>query len=334
LVQRLNHLFLALALAALLATLAPVPAHGQAAVLVSLSPASLQVVNGQTVDLAVAVIGVTDLYAFNLTLTYDPALVEVLDADPSLGGVQAGLGLFMEPGFVLRNIVDNDSGTVRFAFTQLNPTAPKSGSGHLIVLKLRGKQLSSGSPLTLNLAELSQRDGTLLPVNTAGGTVSIVEAVAGPTSTALPTQGAGTPLPTGTGAVTTLEPAPTTTTLPTGGLPATATPSLAAEAQPTSAAAVDTAAPAVVTEAAGATALSTIATATGTATGANVTQSSTAVAAAPDGTLMAVAPLGNTTAESATAAPPGPRVLVLGGLGALVVAAGVGVLVFVAAKQK
>jgi hypothetical protein len=253
--------------------------------------------------------------------------------------VQAGLGLFMEPGFVLRNIVDNDSGTLRFAFTQLNPSPAKSGSGHLIVVKLRAKQLSSGSPLTLNVAELARRDGIGLPVNTVGGQISIVEAVAGPTSTSLPTQGAGTPLPTGTGLITTLEPPPTTTIQPPAGAasptppaPLAATPTPVEGVAPTSAVDPGTAYPAATdpaTDPAGATALA-LATATATATA----NSGGTPVAAVGLTVAAEATLG--TATGAAVVPPaGPSLLFgLGGLALLVILVGVGSLVYFAAKPK
>jgi hypothetical protein len=120
--------------------------------------------------------------------------------------------VFLDSGFVLRNTADNAAGMVRFALTQLSPSTPKSGSGNLIVVRLRGRQISAGSPLTVTQADLAQPDGTLMPVTMGTGTVAVVAAGSAPTATAVPTQPAGTSLPTGT----LTEPA-------TGGAPPTAT---------------------------------------------------------------------------------------------------------------
>jgi hypothetical protein len=111
--------------------------------------------------------------------------------------VQAALGTFLDAGFVVLNAADNVSGTLRFAMTQLNPSLPKSGSGTLIVVRLRGKEVNSSTPLTLHNAQLARRDGSVLSTNPVSGRVSVVAATtSSPTVTPIPTQGAGTPMPT------------------------------------------------------------------------------------------------------------------------------------------
>jgi hypothetical protein len=115
-------------------------------------------------------------------------VVEVVDADPGQAGVQMALGTFLDSGFVVLNAADNVTGTVRFAMTQLNPSLPKSGTGALIVIRLRGKQVSGGTPLTLTHAQLAKRDGTALSTNLISGQVSVVAAGTAPTGTPIPTQ--------------------------------------------------------------------------------------------------------------------------------------------------
>jgi len=216
-------------------TLAPVCAQGVQPVQVCLTPASIQVALEQTADVAVEVRDAEAIYGADVSLTFDPAVVEVVDADPNTDGVQVALGTFLDPGFVLLNAADNAAGTLRFAMTQLNPSEPKSGSGNVIVIKLRGLQVAAGSLLTLTRAQVAQRDGTKPETTLVSGQVAVVTAASvQATYTPIPTQGAGTVMPTSTHKPTSI-PAPATATLP----PATAT----AEQQTKQIAATTTATP-------------------------------------------------------------------------------------------
>jgi hypothetical protein len=166
---------------------------------VSIQPPDAEVAVGQTIDIAVEAREVRALFAMDIELGFDPTVVQVVDVDPELDGVQVALGLFMDPGFVLVNKVDNTLGNVHLAMTQLNPSQPKSGGGPLIVLKFRGVKTGANTPLTLASAVLSQDDGTVLPVTLTSGQLQVVAVPApGPTNTPIPTQGVGTPLPSST----------------------------------------------------------------------------------------------------------------------------------------
>ena len=181
----------------LLAT-SPAQAQETPPVTLRLAPAASEVSLGQTTDVAVEVVDVQDLYGMDLALSFNPNVVEIVDADPSQAGVQIALGTFLDSGFAVLNAADNVSGTLRFAMTQLNPSEPKSGTGTLIVIRLRGKQVSGGTPLTLTSAQLARRDGTGLSTNLISGQVSVVAASSAPTGTPIPTQGAGTLMPAST----------------------------------------------------------------------------------------------------------------------------------------
>ena len=208
--RRLERLstFLAAALAWVL-VLSPAQAQTPAVpVVVRMAPAFVQAPEGGTTDVAVEVVDVEALYGFDVTVSFDPQVVEVVDADPSLPGVQVTQGLFLDPGFAVVNEADNTGGTVHFVMTQLNPSEAKNGTGTLIVIKLLGMQAGSASTLGLPAVQLARRDGFMIPAEGVPGQIEVV-AAGGPTSTPMPTQGAGTPM-----ATTTPEP-----TLP----PATAT---------------------------------------------------------------------------------------------------------------
>ena len=186
---------------------------------VRLVPAELQVVTGQTAEVAVEIMGVDGLYGIDLTIVYDPSMIEVVDMDTGLNGVQMQMGLFLDPGFVVGNLADNVKGIAQFAMTQLTPSEAKSGEGTLLILRLRGLKTGDATPLTLVNAELANRSGVTLPSTVKNGSIEVI-AVASTMSTAtsIPSQGAGTPLPTSTprpteAATTTSH--PTSTSFPT-----------------------------------------------------------------------------------------------------------------------
>ncbi len=176
----------------------PGQAQGTQPVEVRVAPATLQVAVNQTANVAVEVRDVTGLYGADIALSFNPTAVEVVDADANTAGVQVALGTFLDAGFTLRNTADNAAGTVRFALTQLNPSEAKSGSGVIIVIPLRGKQIGAGTPLTLTSVQLAQRDGTKLATTLVSGQIEVVATAAGPTATPIPTQAPGTTMPTAT----------------------------------------------------------------------------------------------------------------------------------------
>ena len=181
----------------LLAAPAAAAAQSVAPAGVRVAPQAVQVAVGQSVDVAVEVVGVSDLYAIDVLLSYDPQRVEVVDLDPELPGVQVQLGSLLEPGFVILNLVDNSLGRLRFVMTQLNPATPKSGTGSLVVVRLRGK--SAGAPAAIEVlgAKLASPAGVEIPVNSVdNGQVEVVQTISGPTNTPIPAQPPGTPMPT------------------------------------------------------------------------------------------------------------------------------------------
>lgn len=193
-----------------------VRAQTPAPVVVRVAPASLQLAAGQIVDVAVEVVDVQELYAFDVTVVFDGQVVEVVDADPNVAGVQMSQGLFLDPGFAVINAADNAAGRAHLVMTQLNPSVAKSGTGALIVLRLRGKEAGRSTALALPEPMLARRDGGMIAATGVAGRVEVVSAAV-PASTPMPTQGAGTPM-----AALTPEPTSvpaTATSVPTAGLP-------------------------------------------------------------------------------------------------------------------
>lgn len=187
------------------------------------APADGQVAVGQTLDVGIEVVDALELYGIDVALSFDPAVVEVVDADPAMEGIQVAMGTFLDPGFAIMNVVDNTSGTVHFATTQLNPSEAKSGSGIVVVVKLRGKQAGAVSPLTITSSEAAKRTGEEIPTQSGSGQVRVVAEVGqAPTATSIPTQAVSTLTPAPTEPAATA-PAATATPAPTAGSAAAVT---------------------------------------------------------------------------------------------------------------
>lgn len=181
------------------------------------APRARALVPGATFDLAVRVENVAGVYGFQLELQFDPAVLEVVDADPGRAGVQVQAGDLIAHDLVQNNRADNEAGTVRYAVTQLFPSEPVSGSGDLIRITFAAHG-EGVSPIVLPPSGflLANIDAEVLPASIEAGQVTVrAEAGATPTSTA--TQEVGTATPTATPT-----PTPTPTTIQEIG---TATPS-------------------------------------------------------------------------------------------------------------
>ncbi len=205
------------------------PLSAQAeAVLLRVMPVEAEVVVNQITDVAVEVVGVQNLYAVDISMAFDPQVVEVVDADAKSAGIQVALGTFLDPGFVIRNAADNGQGALRFVMTQVNPSTPKSGSGNVLVIRLRGKRAGATSTITLIEATLAQGDTTKISPELRSGQIRVLATASGnPTPTPLPTQDPSifiTPTPTNA--------PPTATPRPVTPVP-TATPTPAGTPQPT-----------------------------------------------------------------------------------------------------
>jgi hypothetical protein len=173
-------------------------------------PETVQVPEDGQVNVIIEIQEIEALYAFDLLLTFDPDVIQVVDADPDLDGVQIHYGLFLDPGFVLRNEANNQTGTINFALTQLSPSSPKSGSGNLVVITFQGLASGSSSSLTIEETKFVRQDGSSIEVSTQQGEIQVVgTATPGPTNTPVLTQDPGTPLPTAPPATNTSQPSPT-----------------------------------------------------------------------------------------------------------------------------
>ena len=184
---------------------------------------------GAALTLPVEVKGVQELYGIDLSLEFDSALLQVVDADENTPGVQVALGTFLDPGLLLFNEVDNTAGTLSFAMSQVNPSKAKSGNGVLLVVTFSG--LKAGvSDLKVTKLDMSTREGLAINGKAADSQVMVKVGAAAQGTVTIPTQAASGAITVPTMAPTqvpTATPQPTATALPTKALMPTATAELA-----------------------------------------------------------------------------------------------------------
>lgn len=165
-------LALALALLLTLTGLLGGAAAAQTQVTVQLLPSTTAIGRGETVDVALRVKDVRSLYGAQLDLYFDPALLIARDADPLTKGVQVTLGNFLSPDFVVFNDVDNETGTLRLAFTQVSPHPPVEGSGDLATVTFEGVGLGSAT-LTWGQVVLADMDGQEIIASLEGAEIQV-----------------------------------------------------------------------------------------------------------------------------------------------------------------
>jgi hypothetical protein len=230
-----------IAILASLATLWLALPAAAAAPTVALGSSVLEIAAGQTEPLSVTVADVQDLYGLEIHLRFDPAVVQVADADPESDGIQVVAGDFLSADFVAQNRADNQGGTVDYAVTQVNPNEPKSGGGTLLVIRFQGGAAGGASQLEVTNGILTTRDGDLIPATFASGEVRVKAASPGqnpatstptserpaatPTATTIPRSSSGGDAPTATRAFTNTPPAavPERSPTPRPSIPAAAT---------------------------------------------------------------------------------------------------------------
>jgi hypothetical protein len=90
---------------------------------------------GLAVPIDMAIANATDVFGYALYLEFDPAMVQVVDADPrpTAPGVQLRLGEFIDPTgmSVVHNNVDNERGVIELAVSATYPSSGSSGDGVL-----------------------------------------------------------------------------------------------------------------------------------------------------------------------------------------------------------
>lgn len=171
-------------------------AFAQSGPQIKLVPNTITVSVGQTLDMTVEVENVTNLYGIEWTLTFNPNLLEVVDANPDKPGVQIATGGFFPPNVEDTNVVEN--GMITYIVARVEPNPAVSGSGALARITFRATG-SGESTIRFDEVTLTDRSGAgigsdnksaqiiVLAGSVDGANPTPVQAtVAPPTSTPVP----------------------------------------------------------------------------------------------------------------------------------------------------
>jgi len=178
---------------------------------------ALEAAPGTVIEAPVQIRNASQVYAIDIELQFDPAVLAAEDANPSSAGIQMGFGEFLDPGLALFNEVDLEKGIVRFAVSQINPSEPKSGDGVLFVIYFVG--LKEGvSPLTVTNLQVASREGDEIASSGVDSTLTVSAGAPKSAATPIPVQDPGgmIQLPTpGPSSTPTLAPTAVPTAQPT-----------------------------------------------------------------------------------------------------------------------
>lgn len=145
-----------------------------AGTVVKVVPARGSFGEGAQIQVEIRIVDVQDLYGADVKLAFDPALLQVVDADANTPGVQVTpRSDLLSPDFVIKNEADNQAGTVWYAVTQLNPSPPVSGTGALFSLVF--SVVGSGTADVTLEQQLATRTGEIIPAEGRGATYELVE---------------------------------------------------------------------------------------------------------------------------------------------------------------
>lgn len=144
------------------------PVLARAVTVVSINPASVEVGPGETFSVDVVVTDVTDLWAFDVMISYDPDIIEY---DHFV------YGDFLEEGITF--MVPHDPGSVQCVLSQKSSSDPQSGTGVLVTFYFVTKQVDGESDIILEIADLSNIDGEIISADLENGFVQVGESKKG-----------------------------------------------------------------------------------------------------------------------------------------------------------
>jgi hypothetical protein len=136
-------------------------------------PQELRIKVGEEATVDLAIEQVSELYGIEVHLTFDPDVLQILDADASQEGVQIEPGTLPLPDFVVQNAADNQQGIIDYASTQLPPNEPGAGDG--VIARIRLKALRPGTTqLQFDRFLLADTGGGSIAAASRNGQVTVV----------------------------------------------------------------------------------------------------------------------------------------------------------------
>jgi hypothetical protein len=199
------------------------PAAAQTPAVIRLEPATQQLGVGATTTVEIRVDGVSDLFAIDLWLQFNPNLLQVQDMNPNQEGIQIQLGDFLPAGFVATNEADNVTGDIFLTLTQVSPGGPVSGSGLLATITFQATAVGT-SQLAFTQNDLTTNQGQAIAVTAQSGQIIIAGEAGTPSAEATATETPVSPEPTATMTTVSDQVTPTLTPTSTPILPPTSSP--------------------------------------------------------------------------------------------------------------
>jgi PKD repeat protein len=98
---------------------------------------------GDEITVTVGISDVVNLFGVQMFLDFDPANLQVVDADGDADGIQILSGECPIPDFVNTNSADNTAGTIGYVVTQLNPEPPFSGDCDVAYIRFQTLQVTT-----------------------------------------------------------------------------------------------------------------------------------------------------------------------------------------------
>jgi LysM repeat protein len=184
---------------------------------VGIDPVAQQIQLGDKATVTARAENIANVYGIELHIQFNPAGLEVEDADSQQDGIQLQSSDFFKPDFVVQNRADNELGTIDYAVTLLAPRESVEGSGVLVTINFVSKQQGNYSVLFKEV-KLASPDGLRIPAETVDGQIAVGTSIQGlvVTGTSVALVSTATPTATPVTAVDT----PTATPVPPTPTPA------------------------------------------------------------------------------------------------------------------
>jgi hypothetical protein len=183
----------------------------------SMSPGNSSINNADDISITLDIVGGVNIHKVLLGLTFNPVVVQAVDANAGAGGVQILPGAFPGTtivGSVLQNDANNTTGTITYEYTLSIASARASGNGTVATVQFHAIAPGNANIQWTTAQFTDNASVNSAPSSSTAATLMVGQAVSTstPTNTSTPTD---TPSPTNT-------PSPTDTPVP--GATDTATP--------------------------------------------------------------------------------------------------------------
>ncbi len=137
-------------------------------------PYTQTVGSGSVFTIALKARRMVDLYGGQVAVTFDPAVLQVVDQDPGRPGAQVKPGDFPKPDTVLRNAANSSAGRLEYYFTLTGEKPGVSGQGTVAHLVLRG--IGPGpSLLAITDTVLSDPQSLAIPIKTENALITVLD---------------------------------------------------------------------------------------------------------------------------------------------------------------